>query len=119
VLRGREDVICYERRLPTGLILKAVGVVFGSGMTVVVSTMLLALVDPQFEFLPLLFEATSAFATVGLSMGISAQLSIGGKLIIIATMYIGRVGILLLISALFGDPEASTLRYPEDQLLVG
>jgi trk system potassium uptake protein len=119
VLRGRDDVICYERRLPTGLILKAVGVVFGSGMTVVVSTMLLALVDPKFEFLPLLFEATSAFATVGLSMGISAQLSIGGKLIIIATMYIGRVGILLLISALFGDPEASTLRYPEDQLLVG
>jgi trk system potassium uptake protein len=119
VLRGRDDVICYERRLPTGLILKAVGVVFGSGMTVVVSTMLLALVDPQFEFLPLLFEATSAFATVGLSMGISAQLSILGKLVIIATMYIGRVGILLLISALFGDPEASTLRYPEDQLLVG
>jgi trk system potassium uptake protein len=119
VLRGRDDVVCYERRLPTGLILKAVGVVFGSGLTVVVSTMLLALVDSQFEFLPLLFEATSAFGTVGLSMGISAQLSIAGKLIIIATMYIGRVGVLLLISALFGDPEASTLRYPEDQLLVG
>jgi trk system potassium uptake protein len=119
VLRGREDVICYERRLPTGLILKAVGVVFGSGLTVVVSTILLALVDPSIEFLPLLFEATSAFGTVGLSMGISAAMTVPGKLIIIATMYIGRVGILLLISALFGDPKPSVLRYPEDQLLVG
>jgi trk system potassium uptake protein len=52
-------------------------------------------------------------------MGISAGMTVPGKLIIIATMYIGRVGVLLLIAALFGDPEPSVLRYPEDQLLVG
>lgn len=119
VLKGRSDVLCFDRRLPTGLILKAVGVVFGSGLTVIVSTILLSLVDPTIEFLPLLFEATSAFGTVGLSMGISAGMTVSGKLIIIATMYIGRVGILLLISALFGDHTPSVLRYPEEQLLVG
>ncbi len=125
-LQGQSEVICYQRRLPISLIFKAVGVVFGSLMVVIVATILVALVDPGVDFLPLFFEATSAFGTVGLSMGaagttasLSATLSLWGKLIIIGTMYIGRVGVLLLMSALLGDAEPQSIRYPEDDLLVG
>lgn len=118
-LAGEEEVICYNRRLPTSLMLKAVGVVFGSMITVILATILMSLTDSTLDFLPLFFEATSAFGTVGLSMGISAQLSVAGKLITVLTMYIGRVGVLLLMSALLGDPEPSAIRYPEDNLLVG
>jgi trk system potassium uptake protein TrkH len=56
---------------------------------------------------------------VGLSTGITAKLSVPAKLVIIATMYIGRVSVLLLMAAILGDPRASAVRYPEENLLVG
>lgn len=119
VLRGKEEVVCYNRRLPTELILKAVAVVFGSMMSVILCTILLSLAEPEIEFIALFFEAVSAYATVGLSMGITGILSLPGKLLIVLTMYAGRVGILLLISALISEVKPSSIRYPEDDLLVG
>jgi trk system potassium uptake protein TrkH len=119
VLENKEDVLCYQRQIPDSLIFKAVGVVFASGLTVISVTSLLALSNPDIEFISLLFEAVSAFATVGLSTGITAHLSLFSKLVIIATMYIGRVGVLLLISALLGDPKPSVIHYPEENLLIG
>ncbi|MBD1926985.1 ATPase [Trichocoleus sp. FACHB-90] len=119
VLQGKEEVLCYQRQIPLVLILKAVGVAFGSLMVVIGSTTLIALHDPQFEFIQILLEVVSAFATVGLSAGITATLSAFAKLVIIATMYIGRVGVLLLMSAVLGDPSPSVIRYPEENLLVG
>lgn len=119
VLQGKEEVLCYQRQIPMLLVLKAVGVVFGSIMTVLFSTMLIALADPDFDFIQILFESVSAFATVGLSMGITAKVSILSKLVLIATMYVGRVGVLLLMSAVFGNPNPSVVNYPEENLLVG
>ncbi|NJN29655.1 MAG: TrkH family potassium uptake protein [Synechococcales cyanobacterium RM1_1_8] len=119
VLRGKEEVVCYDRRLPTELILKAVAVVFGSLMSVILATMLLSWAEPNLEFIALFFEAVSAYATVGLSMGITAILSLQSKLVLVLTMYAGRVGILLLISALIREAKPSAIRYPEDDLLVG
>jgi trk system potassium uptake protein len=119
VLRGKEEVVAYRREIPLTLILKAIGVVFGSGMTVAIVTTLIAISDPDIEFIQVFFEATSAFATVGLSTGITAQVSTFAKLVLIATMYVGRVGILLLMSAVLGDPSPTAVNYPEENLLVG
>ena len=87
--------------------------------TVVGSTILISLFDPDLQFIEILFEAVSAFGTVGLSMGITADTSVLTKLVLIMTMYVGRVGVLLLMSALLGDPKPSVVRYPEEELLVG
>lgn len=125
VLRGKDEVQCFQRQIPISLILKAIAVFFGSLMVVTISTTLISLTDPGYnlnspnDFLQILFEVVSAFATVGLSTGITAKLSVAGKLIIIATMYIGRVGILLLMGAILGDPKPSSVKYPEENLLVG
>lgn len=119
VLGGKEEVICYQRQIPVLLILKAVGVVFGSMMTVMISTTLIALADPQVEFIRVLFESVSAFGTVGLSTNLTATLTTFSKLVLIATMYVGRVGILLLMSAILGDPNRSLINHPEENLLVG
>ncbi|NEQ51419.1 MAG: ATPase [Leptolyngbya sp. SIO3F4] len=119
VLKGEDEVLAYQREIPDKRVLKAVGVVVASGMTVVMVTILLSLTDPGIEFIDLLFETVSAFATVGLSTGITSELSTLGQCVIIVTMYIGRVGILLLMSALLGDPRPSTIHYPEEDLLVG
>lgn len=119
VLRGKEEVICYQRQIPLSLVLKAVGVVFGSMTTVVGATVLIAMADPQIELIRVLFEVVSGFATVGLSTGITAGVSIFSKLVLVATMYIGRVGVLLLMAAIVGDPEPTSINYPEENLLVG
>jgi len=125
VLQGREEVHCYDRQIPLALILKAVGVVVGSLILVLVSTTLIALTDPIAlqdsggDFIQILFEVVSAFATVGLSTGFTAGMSVPAKLIIVLTMYLGRVGVLLLMSAIFGDPKPTAVRYPEANLLVG
>ncbi|AFY91745.1 TrkH family potassium uptake protein [Chamaesiphon minutus] len=119
ILRGKESVILYRRQVPNSLLLKAIAVTFGSLLTVVFATMAIALADPKLDFIRILFEVVSAFATVGLSTGITAGLTPFSKLVLIATMYIGRVGILLLIAALLGDPRTTTVKYPEESLLVG
>jgi len=119
VLQGKEEVLLYERKIAISLIVKAVGVLMGSIATVILSTTLIALTDPELDFIQILFEVVSAFATVGLSMGITGSVSVAAKLILIITMYIGRVGVLLLMSAILGDPKPTRIHYPEENLLVG
>lgn len=119
ILQEKEEVLLYDRKIAISLILKAVGVLVGSIATVIIATILISLTDPELDFIQILFEVVSAFATVGLSTGITANISVLAKLILIATMYVGRVGVLLLMSAVLGDPRPSRIHYPEENLLVG
>ncbi|KST62836.1 TrkH family potassium uptake protein [Mastigocoleus testarum] len=119
ILQGKEEVLLYKRRIPIPLVLKAIGVLVGSVATVIVVTTVISLTDSSLSFLEIFFEVVSAFATVGLSTGITAALSIPAKLILVVTMYIGRVGVLLLMSAILGDPRPTSIHYPEENLLVG
>jgi trk system potassium uptake protein TrkH len=119
VLEGKDEVVLYQRKVPIPLLLKSVGVVFGSAATVVLGTIFLSWIDADFDLIQILFEVISAFATVGLSMGITASLSASSKLILVFVMYTGRVGILLLIAAILGEIRPTALHYPEENLLVG
>ncbi|MEG4504664.1 TrkH family potassium uptake protein [Microcoleus sp. F6_B4] len=119
VIEGQEEVECYQRQIPPAMILKTISVVFGSMLVAFASAILIELTNPEVEFIAALYEAVSAFATVGLSTGITPTLSAIGKLVLIATMYIGRVGVLLLMSAAFGDPKPRSFKYAEESLLVG
>lgn len=119
VLRGQETVVMYQREVPASLILKATSVVFGSAITVIIMTLTISVLHPDFQFIDILFEVVSAFATVGLSTGITATLSVFGKLALVFTMYLGRVGVLLFMAAIVGDLRPSRIQYPEENLLVG
>jgi len=119
VLRGKDKVVLYQREVPSTLILKAVAVVFGTAASIVLVTFLISVIDHDFQFLPILFEVISAFATVGLSTGITSSFATASKIVLVFAMYIGRVSILILIAAIIGDPSPSTLQYPEENLLVG
>ena len=119
VLQGKDEVHLFQRAVPVTLILRAIGVVFGSATTIVLATVLISFVEPDFHLLQILFEVISAFATVGLSTGITASLSPIGQIILIITMYTGRVSILLLIAAVIGEPRPSLIQYPKENLLVG
>lgn len=123
VLRGKESVVIFKRTIPPPLVLKAVAVVFGSVITVIIVTSLIAFIEfrltSPISAVAILFEVVSAFGTVGLSMGITASLSSVSQLLIVAMMYIGRVGVILLIAAVIGDPRPTTIKYAEENLLIG
>ena len=78
-LEGKDKVILYQREVPSTLILKAIAVVFGTAASIVLVTTLLALSEPNIDFIRLLFEVISAFATVGVSTGITASLTTASK----------------------------------------
>ncbi len=118
-LQGRDEVLCHQRQIPYPIIFKAVGVLVGSIFVISVATLLTVGIQPELGFGSIFFEIISAFATVGLSTGITAQFSPLNQLVIVITMYIGRVGILLLISAFVGETKPSSVEYPEANLLVG
>lgn len=120
VLKGQEELVMYRREVPISLILKATAVVFGSLTMVVVSTLLISIFEGQgVNFIAILFESISAFATVGLSTGITAQLSSLSQLVLIFSMYVGRVGVILFMAAIVGETRPNIVQYPSENLLVG
>ncbi len=107
-----------NRVLPETVIRKAIGVASLSLVIVGVAFFSLLLVEPHAP-LDLLFEVVSAFSTAGLSTGLTPKLSIPGKLIILAMMFIGRIGPLTLALAVSYRAPARALRLPEERVLIG
>jgi trk system potassium uptake protein TrkH len=115
---GREDTRVFNRRLPTDTIFKALSVmVVGMLLVIVVAIMLLAIENKPLE--PILFETVSAFATVGLSTGITSQLTPAGKLLITLMMFTGRVGPMTVAYAIALRKTKTTIRMPEEKIVVG
>jgi len=119
VVRGDEEVVVLARRIPWATVGKALALaVMATGLVLGV-TLLMLVVDGH-DVIPTVFEVVSAFGTVGLTLGITPELSPAGKLLIIATMYAGRVGPLTLAVALASRGRRPVLiRYPEERVLVG
>src|SRR5690606_4464307 len=80
---------------------------------------LLTFTEPGIDPLALMFETVSAFATVGLSVGTTPQLSAAGRWIIIALMFVGRVGLVTFALAVAERHEEPALRYPRGELIIG
>lgn len=123
-VRGHADAVIFERRLSHETIAKAYLIAAMAFIVVVISTLLL-LLEEKANYLNTLFEAVSAFGTVGLSVGdggvrsLSALFSDMGKLTIVLTMYIGRVGPLTMGMAVVKKAEVVGVRYPEGKVLIG
>ncbi|WP_242868905.1 TrkH family potassium uptake protein [Desulfotomaculum copahuensis] len=115
---GREDVELFRRRIPPWQVYKALTVFLLSVFLVVLVSLLLCITERS-RFLEALFETTSAFGTVGLSMGLTPHLSPAGRVLIILTMFAGRLGPLTLAYALAQRRRKSAVRYPEEKIMVG
>ncbi|MEK4852007.1 TrkH family potassium uptake protein [Paenibacillus sp. FSL H7-0756] len=120
-IKGNADVQLLKKRIPQDLIFRSLAVMTISLGLVLGATFLLTITEytRHTDILALLFEATSAFGTVGMSMGLTPDLSPIGKCIIIVIMYIGRLGPLTLAFALAQKSVKQKYRYPEDKLLIG
>jgi trk system potassium uptake protein len=116
-LQGRPAYL-LNRSLSLATTRKAVGVAFSSFCLVSLLLFLLLLVEAH-PPLEIAFEVFSAFSTTGLSTGITPDLSVAGKVLVLLTMYIGRIGPLTLALALASRTEASRLQLPSERVLIG
>jgi potassium uptake TrkH family protein len=117
-VRGDPDVNVFNRRLPTGVVRQAmtlallsVGVVFTTGIAL--ETM------SGFAFTDTLFEAASAFGTVGLSTGITGDLPTVGQLLLVLVMLAGRIGPITFVTALALRQRRREYRFPEERPIIG
>ncbi len=120
-IKGKEDTEMFERRIPRETINRALAVV-GIGIALVIFvTMILSITEENYDFIELFFETVSAFGTVGLSLGVTPNLSSVGKIVIAITMFTGRVGPLTFAIALARKHRntKTLIRYPEEKIIVG
>lgn len=124
-INGQEDAEFCERRISRESVQRSFTVTALAMFLVIIATIILNVSETGIvqqggqSFLNLLFEVVSAFGTVGLTTGITTQLSPIGKLLIAALMFIGRLGPLTVAVALAARKRKSSLRYPEDKIIVG
>lgn len=122
VIKGREDIEIFNKRICKALIYRAIAITVISLSLVVILAMVLTVTQgEEFSFITYLYEATSAFGTVGLSLGLTPSLTPVGKIAVMLTMYAGRVGVLTLAFAFAHRQSVSSagIKYPEDKIMVG
>lgn len=115
--RGKDSIEVFRRRIAAESINKAFAIIILSVLTICISFILLTVSEPDQELIPLLFESVSAYTTCGLSMGVTPMLSPAGKIIIIMTMFVGRVGMLTLLVAFIKNTKNKSYIYPTEKLL--
>lgn len=116
--RGTKDVTAFERRIPESVLRVAISVTFLGASLVLVGTTLITLTsDAPLDHI--LFEAISAFATCGLSVGLSAELDPYGKYVLSGLMLMGRVGPIALAAALAVRDRTELFTYPADRPILG
>ncbi|UDM32258.1 TrkH family potassium uptake protein [Lentilactobacillus laojiaonis] len=122
-IRGKEDVTMFHRRFSEDNVSRSLTVVFLVSMVMVVATLLLFItesVPTKFGLEYVMFEVVSAFGTSGLTLGLTPNLSVIGKIIIMLLMFIGRVGIFtVMFSLLNTNKSKSAYRYPQENVLIG
>jgi trk system potassium uptake protein TrkH len=117
-IRGQENITLFWRTLPRALVSRALSILALASLLVLTSTLALMISD-GLDLLPALFEVTSAFGTVGLSLDTTPNLSTFGKLLISLIMFLGRVGPITFVVALAARQHPPRYKYPEEDIAIG
>lgn len=113
-----QHCMAFKRKIPDKAITRAFIITSLSLIVVCTSTFVMCILEPRYSFIQLLFECTSAFGTVGLSTGITPDLSVAGKLVIILTMFIGRLGALTIVT-MWSFKQPSSAVFTEENITIG
>ncbi len=118
IVKGSKGAVLFNRKLPEDQINRATLVLMIAVTLVVTSTFVLTLTETA-DFLVIFFEVVSAFGTVGLSMGLTTELSTAGRLIISLTMFVGRLGPATVAFALARRKHCNIIGFPEEKIILG
>ncbi|MGL4999679.1 MAG: TrkH family potassium uptake protein [Cetobacterium sp.] len=119
VIQGKENINVFNRRISWDILNRALAILVISIIYVSIVIMVIMTIETGMSFEKIVFEVVSAFGTAGLSMGITADLSVISKILIIITMFIGRLGPMTFALALGEKKIKQSLRYPKENILVG
>ncbi len=120
IFRGREQVELFGRCIPTRQVSRSLAMIAVGIFIVMATAGLLVIFERQPDrFLDHLFEATSAFGTVGVSAGITADLTMPSRLVICVVMFLGRVGPITLLLALAAPSDPVRYDYPQERVSLG
>ncbi|MDD5021724.1 MAG: TrkH family potassium uptake protein [Endomicrobiaceae bacterium] len=120
VLKGNDEYYLAKRNIESDLVKKALSMFIVMLILMSFFTLLLMFVEPQIDAIKVIFESVSAFCTVGLSMGITPELSDLGKITLICAMFVGRIGaVTMLIYLVNLNVSKSNIRYPDGKVLIG
>lgn len=121
--RGKDQVVLKKKSIKFETVYKSLMVVIGAAALIMIDLLILTISEaslyPTFGAKEMFFEISSAFGTTGLSLGITPHLSTVGKLVLIVTMFVGRIGILALLLMFKGNKPPATIKYPEMDMIVG
>ena len=118
VMRGRTRTTILRRRIPQSVVFRSLAIISLAALLLIAVSWLLADFEP-IGFLPVLFEAASALGTVGMSYGITPQLHDASRLVLVAAMFVGRLGPLTLVLLLAQKHYREHLEYPSETVRVG
>ena len=118
VLRGRDSVVLFNREISAESVRRTFATIIGSLVIAIVSFMALTLLEPDIAPFNLFFEVVSALGTVGTSLNTTGALGIPGKLIITMLMFVGRVGLITVLTSLLKPAGSHKYRYPKDHVII-
>lgn len=118
LIRGTNKVEFNRRQIPETSLKRSFAFIYLSILSIGLVIFLLSITEPQMNFVDLIFEGVSAFSTVGLSRGITGDLSAISKYILILAMFVGRVGTLTFLSALVTKTMEKRFQYPTEAILI-
>ncbi|CAM5189997.1 Trk-type K+ transport system membrane component OS=Ureibacillus acetophenoni OX=614649 GN=SAMN05877842_101279 PE=4 SV=1 [Ureibacillus acetophenoni] len=116
---GRHEIQVFGREIHLTDVSRSFVVIILAAFMVLFATMLLLITEPYASVNQVIFEITSAFGTCGLSLGITENLSVAGKIIIMILMFIGRVGLISFLYSLGGKGNKPHYRYPKERVIIG
>jgi potassium uptake TrkH family protein len=116
--RGKNHVTVFKREIHQEDLFKAVVVTFMAIILCIVSVIIITYVE-SFSLTSIIFEVTSAFGTVGLSMGITPDLSAVSQIVLMIIMFIGRIGILTFLFTFKNEKKSGEFHYPTERVIIG
>ncbi len=117
--RGRNSIKVFGREIDPGDIHKSFIVIGTAIILWCTSVMLLSFLEPSLNLEAIIFEVSSAFGTTGYSLGITPELGTAAKLILIALMFIGRIGIFSFLFLIRGNSITENFHYPKEKVIIG
>ncbi|TDL30733.1 Ktr system potassium transporter B [Jeotgalibacillus sp. S-D1] len=116
--KRKAEINIFNREIRQELVFKSLAIAMSSVLLVVGALLILTHSEQGMSFIELVFETVSAFGTVGLSMGITGDLSVIGKTVLIIVMFVGKIGPLTLAFSI-AKPDHSKIKYPKSDVLAG
>jgi len=118
IVKGKTRLEMFNREIPNSSVERAYAIIVLSIFVIAISVLLISFLDSSKGLLSISFECVSAYSTVGLSRGITSELSSASKLVLILTMFIGRVSMLTLLIALYKRVSSEAYHLPTENILI-